>query len=85
MRSISRSLESLVHAGLTRGMASRITHYFEYCWIRHRDFAKEDLITEMPSVFRRRVALQAADCYLIAICLLMDRTVIDNRFILDYI
>ena len=59
MDSINRSLASLVHCGMGEGLAERIRHYFEYCWVRHRDFAAQSLVAELPTVFKRRVALQA--------------------------
>jgi hypothetical protein len=58
MDSINRSLGSLVHCGMHEGLAERIRHYFEYCWVRHRDFAAQSLVAELPTVFKRRVALQ---------------------------
>ena len=47
-----------VDCGMGKGLGDRIRHYFEYCWTRHRDFAPQDLVTDLPMVFKRRVCMQ---------------------------
>ena len=41
------------------GLDTRISQYYEYCWVRHRDFASHQLMGSLPAVFSKRVALQA--------------------------
>jgi hypothetical protein len=53
MMSIQRSIKSL---RLPSALSARIQQYYEYCWIRHRDFSAQDLLDDLPAVFQRRCA-----------------------------
>ena len=61
MISIRRSIGAL---GVPRVLARRIQHYYEYCWTRHRDFAAQDLLDEMPAEFQVRTCLAAHEAKL---------------------
>ena len=56
MLSIRRSIKAI---GVPRTLARRIQQYYEYCWTRHRDFAAQDLLDEMPAEFQVRTCLAA--------------------------
>lgn len=53
MNSVQRSISSLK---LPQGLSNRIQQYYEYCWLRHRDFSAQALLDELPDVFQRRCA-----------------------------
>jgi len=38
--------------------AERIRAYFDYCWLRHMDFAGQELVNELPVQLRQTVSLQ---------------------------
>lgn len=38
--------------------AHRIRAYFDYCWLRHMDFAGQNLVNELPQMLRRAVSFQ---------------------------
>ena len=57
MNWINHTLSAL-HLSKT-GLDTRISQYYEYCWVRHRDFASHQLLGSLPAVFSKRVALQA--------------------------
>ncbi|KAL1528438.1 hypothetical protein AB1Y20_009785 [Prymnesium parvum] len=52
---ITKTLSSLRLANT--GLDARIAQYYEYCWVRHRDFASQQLLDSLPAVFSSRVAL----------------------------
>ena len=61
MGSIRRSLQTL---RLPAALENRIHSYYQYCWTRHRDFAAQNLLDDLPAVFQRRCAMHSHEARL---------------------
>ena len=55
MDAITEAMRSL---RVTSASRQRIRAYFEYCWVRHRDFAANDFFSMLPLQLRKRITVQ---------------------------
>ena len=49
---------TLTNAQVDETSQNRISAYFDYCWVRHHDFAGHDFVQQLPFQLRKRVAIQ---------------------------